>query len=262
MKPPASDFAKPPISAALGRKDALATAQRLALHIAESLTHVGYAGPVAVVGGYVRDIALARVPKDLDVFLDFSYYREPAVKGAKSKRQLAMQFGEHLGKHLSGSSCIGSVLNYDNWAEGIEVVIKMAVAPVPGQALSWLDQCPIPDDIDLVFLGKDVLPSPRLMNDRANQEGFLKAVIDRVDVRMNAIGATPLVTLSNPEWDFDAYHNRLVVQKSRHDMPRIERRLKRLKSSKFPQWTIHYEHDDGTLRDSPPEPPPTLNCVV
>lgn len=258
---------RPPISTALGRKDALATAQRLALHIAGALTHVGYAGPVAVAGGYVRDIALARVPKDLDVFLDYSYYREVpgwdhAAGDGWNKRLAAMKFGEHLAGHLTGSRCTGSVLNYDNWAEGIEVVVKMQVTPQPGQELAWLDQCPIPDDIDLVFLGADVLPPPRLVNDYSNQIGFLRSVIDRVDIRMNAIGATPEAIYSNPEWDFDAYHNRLVVQKSRHDMPRISRRLKRLKSQKFPQWTIHYEHDDGSLSDNPPEPPPPADSVV
>lgn len=237
--------------AAMGRSEALHTAQRLARHTEEALVNTGYHGPVAVCGGYVRDIALARSPKDLDVFLDSAYVRD---------RKHAEMLGAAIAIQVKGARVSQIMASYGTWAKDVDVVVKVRL-DLDNQELAWLDRCPIPAEVDLIVLRHQALRDRgyehRLTNDAYNQECFLKACLARVDLRLNALGATPAFTHSHPEWDFDAYYNRLVVQYAKHDdLERINKRLKRLGSEKFPNWTQHYELSDGTLQDHPYESSP------
>lgn len=61
---------KEAFAAAMGRVEALNTAQRLTRVLEEYLHAAGYRGPTAIAGSYVRDIALAREPDFLTVYLD------------------------------------------------------------------------------------------------------------------------------------------------------------------------------------------------
>lgn len=234
--------------AAMGRAEALHTAQRLARHTEEALINTSYHGPIAVAGGYVRDIALARTPKDLDVFLDSAYVRD---------RKHAEMLGAAIAIQVKGARVSKIMASYGTWAVDVDLVVKIKL-DLDNQELAWLDRCPIPAEVDLIVLRSQALRDHgyehRLTNDQFNQENFLKACLNRVDLRLNALGATPTVTYAHPEWDFDAYHNRLVVQYAKHDdLDRIHARLKRLGTDKFPNWTRHYELPDGSLADAPPD---------
>lgn len=244
--PPKSDA----FYAAMGRAEALHTAQRLARHSEEALINTGYYGPLAVAGGYVRDIALARTPKDLDIFLDSAYVRD---------RKHAEMLGAAIAIQVKGARVSKLMASYGTWAKDVDLVVKIQL-DLDDQELAWLDRCPIPGEIDLIVLRhqelRDYGYQHRLTNDSYNQECFLKACLARVDLRLNSLGSTPVFSHAHPEWDFDAYHNRLVVQLAKHDdLDRIAARLKRLGSEKFPNWTKHYELPDGSLSDSPPPAP-------
>lgn len=74
---------KEAFAAAMGRVQACYQASRLALQIEEILYESGYRGPCAVLGGFVRDSALARDPSSLVVALDGMHLKRhhlPVIK--------------------------------------------------------------------------------------------------------------------------------------------------------------------------------------
>lgn len=242
-----------PSSIAAARVEALHCGQKLVRFFGEML-HLKYAGPLAIAGGYLRDVALCRTPKDLDLFLDGGM-----VAGMDGAEELAAT----IANRLIGASVGRSMPCYGKWAEDVTCVVAINVPTADDKRKrmsldNWPKGCIVPStSIDLVILIRDRMVSegyaPRMVNDTYNQEMFLKSVLRRVDLRLNAIGATPAFTLASPDWDKDAYYSRLVIQKARHaeDAKRIGRRLERLTSEKFLDWSTFREREDGSLQDFP-----------
>lgn len=236
-----------PSEASSGRVEALHAGQKLAKFFEEIVHEAGYHGPVAVAGGYLRDVALCRTPKDLDIFLDGG-----KILGMQGAEQLAAA----IANRLIGASVGRSIPCYGEWAEDISCVVSVRLDPQNPPVDNWPKGCMIPQEIDLVILLRDRMVAsgftPRLTNDAYNQELFLKAVLARVDLRLNALGATPAFTHASPKWDLDAYNSRLVIQKTRGDgTARISKRLDRLLLDKFRGWTAYREQEDGTLTPLP-----------
>lgn len=239
-----------PSEVSAGRVEALHAGQKLAKFFETFLNEAGYHGPMAVAGGYLRDLALYRQPKDLDIFLDGGM-----VGGMDGAEKLAAS----ISNRLIGASVGRCIPCYGSWAEDIVCVTSVVMPTLPSlrerlSASSWPKACPLPEhSIDLVILFRERLLkdgfTPRMVNDVYNQELFLKAVLARVDLRLNALGATPGFTTSSSHWDMDAYNSRLVVQSARDDgdRDRIVRRLTRLTSEKFLGWTSYCEQEDGKL---------------
>lgn len=186
---------KEAFAAAMGRVQACYQASRLALQVEEHLTEMKYRGPVAIIGSYVRDLALARDPSSIGVAIDQVFL-----------------------------------------PVGLPFVLNKLSVPV-----SFVTH----DRIKLTSHGY----FPQLTNDRFNQETFLKAVIALEPLRINALGATPSHTLSDPNWDFDAYHNRFVLKygMSPDLAERPEETLEALTSGRYRDWTIQHELANGDL---------------
>ena len=222
--------------------------QSLCIHLQGILQGAGYFGPVAIAGGYLRDVAIGKdTPKDLDVFLDSGYIREQGV----SVRGLAAVVGSLLGvlEKVHVIPC------YGDWASDIEMVAKATItADDPlGAGL------PAPSSVDIVVLRREEMvkfgyePTAE-DNPYELQRQFLSIVLSRVDLRLNAIGVTPLVIQQDPEWDHDVLAQRVVVQWERRTdkTERIDKRLARLGGDeeprgKFAGWTQLYEGPDGSL---------------
>lgn len=236
-----------PSEASSGRVEALHMGQKLARFFEEILHEAGYHGPVAVAGGYLRDVALCRTPKDLDLFLDGG--RLPAMSDAE-------ELAAAIANRLIGATVGRSIPCYGDWAEDVDFVVSVRLDPSRLPADGWPKGCTIPQEVDLVILTRDQMVkegfTPRLTNDAYNQELFLKAVLARVDLRLNALGATPAFTHASSQWDMDAYNSRLVIQKTRGDgTVRIAKRLDRLLLDKFRGWASYREQEDGTITPLP-----------
>jgi len=234
----------------LNRMDALAKVQHLARAVQDQLRNGGYYGPCAIAGGYVRDVALGKNPKDLDVFLDGGFLREMGVSVTKLAEMLCLMFP-------GGTRVERTIPCYGGWATDIDLVVKIDVAQSEGQTFTYLQGLPIPESIDLIVMRRSALEEHGYLNtlslatvsDTEMAQDFLSHVISRVDLRMNAIGATRDGPQWNPAWDYDALAQRLVVQYARrHDkQERIDKRLERLCSEKFQGWTGLYEGPEGEL---------------
>lgn len=233
-----------PSEASSGRIEALHAGQKLARFFEEILHEAGYRGPVAVAGGYLRDVALCRPPKDLDLFLD---------GGKVGDMSGAEQLAAAIANRLIGATVGRSIPCYGEWAEDITCVVPIILDPSRPPIDNWPKGCTIPQDIDLVILLRDRMVAegfrPRMVNDAYNQELFLKAVLARVDLRLNALGSTPAFTHASPSWDMDAYNSRLVLQKTRDaDSTRIAVRLYRLLLDKYRGWKPFSEDtSEGSL---------------
>lgn len=235
-----------PSEVSSGRTEALHAGKKLAKFFEEFLHEAGYHGPLAIAGGYLRDVALCRTPKDLDLFLDGGI-----VGGMVGAEALAAT----ISNRLSGATVGRSIPCYGDWAEDITCVVSVKLNPALALD-NWPKGCMIPQEIDLVVLMRDRLVAegfkPRMVNDAYNQEMFLKVVLARVDLRLNALGTTPAFSHASSQWDMDAYNSRLVIQKARGDgSARIVRRLTRLLQDKFRGWTTYVEQEDGSLTPLP-----------
>jgi hypothetical protein len=236
-----------PSEASAGRVEALHAGQKLARFFEELLGEGGYYGPVAVAGGYLRDVALCRTPKDLDLFLD---------GGKITDMDGAERLAATLANRLIGASVGRSIPCYGEWAEDVACVVPVKLDLSRPPLDLWPKGCMIPQDVDLVILIRDRMVehgyTARLTNDAYNQELFLKAVVARVDLRLNALGSTPAFTHASPLWDMDAFNSRLVIQKTRGDgSARIVKRLERLLLDKYRGWTTYCEQEDGSLAPFP-----------
>lgn len=236
-----------PSEVSAGRTEALHAGQKLVRYFDSILHEAGYHGALALAGGYLRDVALCRTPKDLDLFVDGG-----KVQGMAGAENLAAA----IANRLIGASVGRSISCYGSWAEDITCVVSVNLSSqFQGERIAldgWPKGCMIPEAIDIVVLIPERLKTegftPRLTNDAYNQELFLKATLARVDLRLNALGATPAFTYASPDWDMDAYNSRLVIQKTRGDgTERIAKRLTRLMSDKFRGWTAYREQEDGSL---------------
>jgi hypothetical protein len=78
---------------------------------------------------------------------------------------------------------------------------------------------------------------------------FLAAVLARMDLRLNAIGACATSTDSSAHWNDDALNERLVVQYARagEDESRVAARFNRFSGpdGKYAGWQVLYEGPNG-----------------
>ena len=237
---------------AANRAQALAKVERLAQTLQVTLRAAGYTGPVCIAGGYVRDVALGKTPKDLDVFLDGGSVKESGASVKAMAEALAATFP-------TGSRFQQVIPCYGGWATDIDLVAKVHIERSEGMTFTDTS-LPIPESLDLIVMRREALMGQGY--EPGNPGSLLDKVIARVDLRLNAIGATPYGSSHSPAWDFDALNHRLVVQYARRDDPqaRIDKRLVRLSSGKFAGWSTLYEGPAGEL--SPvsavglPEAPP------
>lgn len=207
-----------------------------------------YMGPVVIAGGWVRDLALGRTPKDLDIFID---------GGALARMDEAEHLAGVLSDYLGDGWRVDKTLPcYGNWAADLEKVVKIE-GPEEGAALAAQDT-PV-RSIDLIVLSRAEMekagyrPSTHMSN--GVRASFLRAVLERVDLRLNAIGSTTTGTDCASQWNEDALNERLVVQAARLDgedseiASRILARIGRHTEpeGKYAGWTVHRELPDGSL---------------
>lgn len=217
-------------------------AKRLAADFSFALQRP-YKGPLAIAGGYVRDLATGRLPKDLDVFLDAGFI--PTLVEAT-------ELGNRLADLLGDGARVEEVFaSYGTWAADVEGVVRIEL-PQP----SWYQNCYIPHGVDIVVLRRDKLEQYGYVV--GDEPSYLEAIIARVDLRLNAIGATESVMRKNVWFEDDVLKERLVVQKARldptagEDLKRISRRLRRLAEEKFKGFSVAYELPNGDLSDLSP----------
>lgn len=219
--------------------------QPLVEDISQHLKHstVGFKSHMAIAGGYLRDLASRRKPKDLDFFFDGNDLNDMAHAAAIGKRICALL--------EDGAEVTQTFASYGGWALDVECVVRIAL-PQPTHYCNAL----IPPNIDLVFLRPGQLSKFGFDGSEAT---FLTALCKRVDLRLNAIGCSPEHTYLDPHWEEDHAEKRLVVQCARiqpntaSDVKRITKRLERLSETKFKGYSIEYELHDGSLTHRPPE---------
>jgi len=243
---PVAERLSAPFLIAESRTVALSKVQALAIHLQGILQGCGYHGPIAVAGGYVRDVAIGKdAPKDLDVFLDSGYIRDRGV----SVQAIVVAVGKVFSEDLSPVQMIPC---YGAWSNDIDLVGKTNLLTNSPLVIDL----PPPHAIDIIVLRREELLKQGYLPDATSSDGgytqdaqFLNAVLSRVDLRLNAIGATPLVTQQSAHWDHDVLARRCVVQYERRDdqTNRIEKRLERLAGpeGKFAGWDVLYEGPDG-----------------
>lgn len=235
----------------LQKSDAWDKGRRLAEYLERSLQPVNYAGPVVVAGGYMRDLAMGRTPKDLDVFLDGG-----CIKG--------MEHGKSIGSVIAGILGHGAEVGraipcYGTWAADVDSVVKIAFPADQDQELLYLAGIPVPFSVDLVILRRKEMVkagyAPSVHLDQNTRDTFLYACLRRVDLRLNAIGSSAQTTRSADQWDADALNSRLVIQWERQQdaedkaAARIDKRVIRLLADKYVGWTVHLEGPDGEISE-------------
>lgn len=224
----------------------------LADYLAGIGTSVGYMGPLAIAGGWVRDLALHRHPKDLDVFID---------GGSLTRMDEAEKLADALAGYLGHGFLRTRMLpSYGTWAPDLAKVVKIEQGM--GEEPLWLRKdMPIPGFIDLIVLDRKELElggyRPAAHPGNGTRASFLAAVLARVDLRLNAIGATPTGSDWAHAWSDDALHQRLVVQAARLNegeliSTRILTRIARQREAgaKYEGWNVHRELPDGSLQDA------------
>jgi hypothetical protein len=188
-------------------------------------------------------MALGRLAKDRDVFIDGGYIpddEDPLIYMAP----LAAGLGGYVSQVIP--------CHYGTWAQDIKWVVKIAFAERPVGSIE-------PLELDVVCMRRTQMLmagyEPHAFLDPHTQASFLRAVLRRVDVRLNAIGASPVGTDSLLMWKHDALAQRLVVQRARwaEDGDRIAKRLARMTGvgGKYEGWAVRYEGESGDLVEAP-----------
>jgi hypothetical protein len=185
-----------------------------------------YDGPLVVAGGWVRDQALGFTPKDCDVFID---------GGLCTNTDQALQIA-----HLLGTPG-RQFQSYGTWASDVDHITQVATGDMP---------------LDLVVLRREAMVKNGYLPD-AQQAGsvlphvsFLRAVLKRLDLRVNGVGACMYGGASLPEFDADVASKMLVLQHSRaieETDDREDKRLLRLLGGKFQGWSTWAEQADGSI---------------
>jgi hypothetical protein len=230
------------IAQSLATNGALHVAQSFAGFAQSFLRAAGYDGPVGVAGGFVRDIATNRFPKDADLFLDSAF-----VNG--------QEHAEEIGKAMAialGNGASTRVLNAYAWTKDVAYVAKVEFDPDQDQRHLYAAGVALPWGLDCVVLARSRME--QFGYDPATPETYLSAVLSRVDTRLNAIGATPTMHHRDPMWDADVEANRIVIRHARYaeDPARIAKRVSRLAADKYKSWSIHLEQPDGSIRPFEP----------
>lgn len=235
----------------LQKNIALNVAQLLADSVSDRFRDQGYIGPVAIAGGYVRDLAASRLPKDLDVFVDGALVDD---------RHHAQRLGEQLADYLGHGAVVRTIPCYGTWAKDVDHVVKLEFPPdlAAGQEFLWMNKAPIP------YGGVDIVVLRRSEWEKVHACSFLGAVCARVDTRLNCIGASAEAAgpapYAHPAWNDDVENSRIVVQAARasEDLQRIQKRVTRLAAGKYAGWTLHKETEGGGLQ--PLAPPPDVTA--
>jgi hypothetical protein len=93
------------------------------------------------------------------------------------------------------------------------------------------------------------------MMSHGTRASFLSAVLARMDLRLNAIGACATSTDCSAYWNDDAAAERLVVQYARagEDISRVAARFNRFSGpeGKYAGWAVMYEGPEGELHSEP-----------
>lgn len=225
---------------AMRLSSALAQAHKLAQYLQLFLSEeADYDGPVCVAGGYVRDLATERTPKDLDIFIDSGHTKPNLVAAA-----VCTLFGHGATARF--------IPVYGTWAPDVASIIKIEFpddVSEAGQEFLYLDGVPIPFSIDIVVLGRQQLLTHGYTPESNAEVSFLRACVERVDTRLNCIGATPCEQLVHSEWINDVLNERIVVQAARagEDLSRIAARTERLSTTKYESWSQWIEFPDGDI---------------
>jgi hypothetical protein len=239
----------------LQKSDTWSKAQRLAGYL-EGRLHLGeYLGPVVVAGGCLRDMTLGRTPKDLDVFLDGGCIRSSA-HGNVLAGLICAAFGH-------GAYVLRTLKSYGTWAADVDYVIKIAFPEEDKEDEPHFDVSgiPIPYEVDVIVLNQGRMSGfgyrPAVHMTHGTKASFLAAVLARMDIRLNAIGACATSTDSAARWTDDALMERLVVQYARagEDESRILARLNRfaaMDTGKYAGWRTMWEGPDGEASDHHP----------
>lgn len=217
----------------IARAHALVASTRVAKWVKRLLDSEGYHGPVCVAGGYCRDLALLRDPKDLNVFVSSDW------------ADLVPVLGVNIAVNLRGQWLRTSD---EVFAPDVEGICRITL-----DETAWADRSFIPDAINIVILKSESMldlgyvPGSQVTEDCS----FMQACLARADLRLNSLGACSVVSAYHPEWDDDAYHQRLVVQHrcltSGEPLKRIEDRLRAFTTDKFVGWDVRYEGPHGEL---------------
>lgn len=229
-----------------GMSTALDKAKELAAYL-EGLLHTAtYLGPVVIAGGYVRDMALGKPWKDRDVFLDAALI-ENREHFDKVLALLCAQLTPTGGLAVQVARIVDA--SYGVWAVDVAWVATL------------FDPNPEPrTQFDIVVLHRAQLMDkagyePKAFLEDSTRASFLKAVLRRVDVRLNAIGASASNTDNLPMWRHDVLAKRLVIQASRleEEPARIYRRLKAMTEpgAKYEGWKVLAEGPNGDLIEPP-----------
>lgn len=210
------------------KTDALMAAQDLAATLSARLSGV-YDGPLVVAGGWVRDKALGFTPKDLDVFIDGGICT-------------SLEMADTLANRINTATLQvkpRQFSSYGTWASDVDHITQVHDHPK--------------GPVDLVVLRRDALEAagytPQSDVRIYRNTTFLHAVLSRIDLRVNAIGANAYQSHCAPMWDFDVAAKRLVIQASRKDenMDREDKRLARLLGGKFFGWSVYHEEGDTLM---------------
>ena len=193
---------------------------------------------------------MARVPKDLDIFLDGG-----CVRSIEHALKIAAAIADLIGH---GAKVERILQCYGRWAKDVDHVVKIAFDTDGQQELLYIGGIPVPFGVDVVILRRAEMGKagyvPSVHLDQGTRHSFLYSCLKRVDLRLNAIGSSAQTTLSANEWDDDALGSRLVIQWDRlcdqeSQTERIDRRILRLQAEKFHGWTVHLEGPGGELTE-------------
>lgn len=243
-----------PYAISLGRTQALHAARRLASVLADKAPQLFYAGPLAVAGSYVRDLALLRDPTNIDVFLDAAYVSDDKTAEAVAAH-IANSLGVAYGVKVSRAKRVKGL-----WDKGVQHVIRVTMDLGAEQQFAYIDGVMVPKVMHFVFVSRDALKRAgydhRVVNDGYNQENFLKAVLRLFPLRANALGAVSHYAECSPFWDLDMYNQRMVMQFMAVGIDNAEEvasRIRSLTQDKYKDWTLWYETSQaGDIEEAAP----------
>ncbi len=224
----------------------------LAIHVANAASKLCapyYTGPLVTAGGFWRDGIVGNQPKDLDIFILESYLEKGSARDvARSISRLSpvpsltptIEDGRPSGT-LKMIPC------YGKWSQDVSLLMQAMTPLLP------IDIVVLNDASLLEWMKRQKLQ----LGDRENLDRlFLRYVLERVDLRMNHIGANANSFALSPKFREDLEAKRLVVQWERivdaepDEFVRIVKRIQRLLLEKFQGWTTWTEDKDGEIVES------------
>jgi len=204
--------------------EALEEARKTILGLQRDINHrTNYKGPVCTAGGYWRDRALGLEPKDLDIMIR-------AGTGSIMIYDLRAIVAT-IAEYFEGTAIKQRMIPcYGDWADDLHCLFKFDVIANDGSLIR---------EVDLIVLMGSIYPV----------ENFLGHCLNRVDIRLNSIGAGPEGWSINANWLDDVINQRLVIHNERLPInERLKDRLEYLSGpTKFPGWKAYYELTDDVF---------------